>query len=134
MVDDSELDYIADFLRKVHTAHTVHTIETTRNIALIPDSQSILVYTGEVLGSSGIIVQKRYPLKYKDATEGALNSSIYALVEGIRKLNSREAITSYTRNTSLVGMKFISSGLDFYNINSGKWYANIKILAEWLTT
>ena len=134
MADDSELDYIADFLRKVHTTHTIATIETTRNINFIEDAQSILLFSGESISADRIMIKRQYPLKYKDASEGALNSSIYALCEGINKLNARETIVSYTRNTSLVGMKFISSGLDYYNIKSGIWYANVKISVTWLTT
>lgn len=132
MADDSELDYIADFLRKVHTTHTVNTAETTLNINTIIDTQSILVYPGESLSSSGIILKRQYNLQYKDATEGALNASVYALIEGIRKLNAREAITSYTRDTSLVGMQFVSSGLDFHQMKIGNWYANIKIIVTWI--
>lgn len=134
MADDSELDYIADFLRKVHTAHTVNTIETTMNINLIEDTQSILLYAGMALGASQISIKKQYHIQYKDTSEGTLNSSIYALIEGIRKLNAREAIASYTRNTSLIGMSFVSSGLDFHNIKAGLWYSNVKIIVEWLIT
>ena len=133
MADDSELDYIADFLVKVHTTHTVKTIETTRNINLISDTQSILLYAGHAMGTSGLILSKQYHLQYKDATEGALNSSIYALIEGMRKLNAREAITSYTRNTSLVGMKFLNSSKDFFQMAGGNWYANAYIIVKWLT-
>ena len=133
MADDSELDYIADFLRKVHTAHTVNTIEVTRNINLITDTQSILVYAGETMGSTMITIKRRYHLQYKDASEGVLNSSFYALIVGVKKVNARETITSYTRPTTLIGMKVISGGNDFFQMKSGNWYGNIIIEAEWLT-
>lgn len=132
IADDSELDYIADFLRKVHTTYTVATIETTRNIHTIDDTQAILLYAGESISSSGNILKRQYKLQYKDASEGVLNASFYALIEGIRKLNAREAITSYTRNTSLVGMQFVSSGLDYHQMTAGNWYANIKIIVKWI--
>ena len=35
MADDSELDYIKDFLVRVHTTHTIATIEKTLNISMI---------------------------------------------------------------------------------------------------
>jgi len=113
--------------------HTVKTIETTRNVNFHDDSQAILVYAGHALGSSGIILNKQYHLQYRDATEGALNSSIYALIEGMRKLNARETITGYTRNTSLVGMRFLNSSKDFFQPAGGNWYANIYIIVKWLT-
>ena len=91
MPDDSELDYIADFLRKIHTAHTIETIETTRSINDIIDDKSILLYAGESIGSKFITVSRRYHLQYKDTVEGTLNASLYALIEGIRKeLSSHE--------------------------------------------
>ncbi len=133
MADDSELDYIADFLTKVHTTHTVSTIEFKRNINLINDTQSILLYAGNALYTDGVILNKQYHIQYKDATEGALNSSIYALIEGIRKLNAREAITSYTRDTSLVGMRFMSSTKDYYEKAGDHWYANVYIIVKWIT-
>lgn len=129
---DSELDYIYDFLIRVNTAHTIATFETTKNIHVINDPQAILVYPGESLSSSGNIIKRQYKLQYKDASEGALNASIYALIEGIRKLNAREAIDSYTRDTSLVGMQFVSSGLDYHQMNSGNWYGNITIIVKWI--
>ena len=133
MADDSELDYIKEFLVRVHTTHTISTIETIRNVNLISDTQSILVYPGESISSSGNILKRQYTLKYRDASEGALNASIYALIEGIRKLNAREAITSYTRDTSLVGMQFVSTGLDYFQANAGSWYANnVKIIVKWI--
>ena len=57
MADDSELDYIAAFLRLVNTTHTVATIETIRNIVNIPDTQSILIYNGETMSSSMISIK-----------------------------------------------------------------------------
>ncbi len=133
MADDSELDHIANFLVRVHTTHTVKTIESTRNINLIADTQSILLYAGQALSSSGIILNKQYKISYKDASEGALNSSIYALIAGIRKLNAREAIASYERATSLVGIDFLSTGRDYYEKPAGNWYANVQIIVKWLT-
>ena len=134
MPDDSELDWIKTFLEKVHTTYTVATIETTKNINNILDTQSILVYPGESLSADRIMIKRQYALQYKDASEGALNSSIYALCEGIDKLNAREAIAAYTRPAALVGMSFVSSGLDFHKIGAGKWYANVKIIVKWLTS
>lgn len=135
MGDDSELDYIKDFLEEVHDGHTVATIETTRNIHTIADTQAILLYAGESLGASGIEIERQYHLQYKDASEGALNAAMYALIEGIRKLNARETISvTYTRESSLIGLKFISGGLDYHQMTAGNWYANILITAKWLTT
>ena len=133
MVDDSELDYIADFLRKVHTTYTVETLETTTNINIIADEQACLLYSGRALGGSGVITKKQYQIQYRNTTEGLLNATIYALIEGIRKLNAREVITSYTRDTSLIEIMFLSSGLDFHNLKSRKWYANVYIIVTWLT-
>ena len=133
MPDDSELDYIADFLRKVLTTYTVETIETTTNINTIADEQACLVYSGRALGASAVIIKKQYKIQFRNETEALLNATIYALIEGIRKLNSREVITSYTRDTSLIEMLFLSSGLDFHNLKSRKWYANVDIIVTWLT-
>jgi len=134
MADDSELDYIDTFLTALHTGYTVQTIETTRNINLIADTQSVLVFAGETMGSTILTVIRRYPLQYRDTTEGNLNAAFYALNEGIRKLNARDTIAGYTKPTSLVGMKLVSGGKDYYQIKSGSWYGNISIEAEWLTT
>jgi hypothetical protein len=133
MADDSELDYIATFIGKVNTAHTVATIETIRNINSINDNQSVLIYAGETLSNDGIIINRQYKMQYKDASEGALNSAIYALIEGIRKLNTRETITDYTKPNSLVGGAFVSGGKDYFNIGAGNWYTNVIIIMRWLT-
>lgn len=133
MADDSELDYIMTFIGKVNTTHTIASIETTKNINSINNTQSVLIYGGETLSVSGSIMKRQYHIQYKDATEGALNSSLYTLVEGIEKLNARETITDYTKPNSLVGMQFISTGLDYHSFTNGNWYANILITADWLT-
>jgi hypothetical protein len=129
-----ELAYIKTFLEKIHTTHTIATIETTKNIHMIDDTQSILVYAGESLSADRIMIKKQYNLQYIDASEGALNASIYALCEGIDKLNAREAIAAYTRPNSLVGMSFLSSGKDYHQMEAGEWYANVKIIVKWLTS
>lgn len=129
-----ELAYIKTFIEKVNTTHTVATIETTKNIHTIADTQAVLIYPGESLSADRIMVKRQYKLQYKDATEGALNASIYALCEGIDKLNAREVITAYTRPTSLVGMSFVSSGLDYHQMIAKEWYANITITVTWLTS
>lgn len=135
MVLNSELDYLQDFIGKINTTHTVNTIETIRNINLIADTQGVLIFTGEIVGTGSYSLRKRYPIQYKDATEGALNTAMYNLTEGIRKLNAREVITSYTRPNSLIGINFISSGTEYFNIKAGVWYGNnITIEAEWLIT
>jgi len=134
MADDSELDYIKTFLEKVHTTHTIATIETTKNIHMINDTQAILVYAGESLSADRIMIKKQYSLQFKDASEGALNSSIYALCEGIDKLNARETIAAYTKPNSLVGMSFLSSGKDYHQMVAGQWFANVKIIVKWLTS
>lgn len=134
MADDSELDYIATFLGKVHTTHTIKTIETTRNINLIADTQSILVYAGETIKSDIITIKRYYHLQYKDTTEAALNASLYGLNEGIRKANARITITDWTRPSSLIGLKIISGSADYFQIKGGNWYGNVIIEAEWLTT
>ena len=112
----------------------IATIETTTNIHLIEDTQSILVYAGESLSADRIMIKRQYALQYKDATEGALNSSIYALCEGIDKLNARETITAYTKPNSLVGMSFLSGGKDYHQMTAGQWFANVKIIVKWLTS
>ena len=133
MADDSELDYIADFLRKVLTTYTVETLETTTNINYINDEQACLVFSGRALGASGVIAKKQYQIQFRNETEALLNATIYALIEGIRKLNARETITSYKRDTSLIEIMFLSSGLDFHNLKAKKWYANVYIIVTWLT-
>ena len=130
----SELASIKTFLEKVHTAHTVATIETTKNIHMINDTQAILVYAGQSLSADRIMIKRQYALQYKDATEAALNASIYALCEGIDKLNARETITAYTKPAALVGMSFLSSGKDYHQMTAGNWYTNIQIISKWLTS
>ncbi len=130
----AELAFILDFLAKVHTAHTAKDITTTRNINLINDTQSILLYAGHILGYDGLHLIKQYHVQYKDATEAALNASIYALIEGIKKLNKREAIASYTRDTSLVGIDFLLSSKDYYEKAGEHWYANVYIIVKWRTS
>ncbi len=114
--------------------HTVATIQTTRNINLIADTKSILVYAGHVLGFDGLHLSKQYHLQYRDEDEGKLNATIYALIEGIKKLNKREAITSYTRNTSLVGIDFLLSSKDYFEKAGNHWYANVYIIVKWRTS
>jgi len=112
----------------------IDTIETTRNIHMINDTQSILVYAGESLSADRIMIKRQYNLQFKDASEGALNANIYALCEGMDKLNARETITAYTKPASLIGISFLSGGKDYHQMTAGEWYTNIKIIAKWLTS
>jgi len=51
---------------------------------------------------------------------------------GIKDLNERTAIASYTKPASLIGLEILLGNKDFFSASSQQWYTTITIIAEWL--
>lgn len=135
MVDDSELDYIVTFLGKVHTVATVGQIETYGNIMLVADTQKMFVLPGELIGSSFYSHTKRYKVQVSETSEANLTTALNNIIIGIWKLNTRQAITSYTRPTTLMNIELASGSTKaFYNAKTKRWDMDIFLDIEWSTS
>lgn len=135
MADDSELDYIAAFLGKVHTVATVGQIETYGHIGLIADTQKMFVLPGELLGSDGDdFYWKRYKVQISETSEANLTTAINNILIGIRKFNKRTAIAGFTRPATMCHMRFGNSIKSYYNAKTKRWDVDIMIDIEWSTS
>lgn len=134
MPDDSELDYIRTFLGKVHTVATVKQISEVKNISLINDTQRILVYPGEIIKTDYNYFVKRYLVKISETSEANLTTALNNIIDGINKLNKREAITEYTKPGVLVGAELVNSNKPFENSQTKRWDLDINIDFEWVTS
>ena len=132
---DSLLDYIAAFTTRIHTVATSSTYDITPYIDDIVDAteQKILVYPGEYLGSFGDYYTTRHLVKISETSAVNLKTALNNIQIGIGKLNRREAITSYTRETTLIYCKFAYTNKPF-KITSGKWYIDLYLDFTWTTS
>jgi c-di-AMP phosphodiesterase-like protein len=131
MVDDSELDYIRTFLGKVHTAATAMQIEEAGNLALINDTQRMLVFPGEILSVSSTRITKRYLVKVSETGEATLTTAINNIQIGILKANRRQTITAWTKPASWCTIRFANSNKQFYNLKTKRWDCDIYLDIEW---
>ena len=135
MVDDSELDYIRTFLNCVHTAATTKHIQEVGNLLMVADTQKMLLFPPEILGSDGDdFMWKRYMVKVSETSEANLTTAINNILIGIKKFNKRIAITSFTRPTTMCHMKWSNSNKAYFNFKSKRFELDIWIDIEWSTS
>jgi hypothetical protein len=121
LVDATHLDYIRTFLGKVHTVATVKHFVEQRSLEEINDTSRMLIYPGEILGSYSNVVQERYVVKLYEESEALLITAINNIITGCWKLNSRQAITSYTRPAAFIYCEFKFSNKVFVNAENYFW-------------
>lgn len=138
MPDDSELDYVRTFLHCVHTVATVkHKFETGK-ATNINDTQKMIVYPPELIGSDGDdFYWKRYLIKITETSEANLSTALNNIFIGIRKFNKRTPITSFTRPGTMCHMRFANANKAHFTKKSatnGIWGQDIYIDVEWSTS
>ena len=134
MADDSELDYLRTFLGKVHTGATANSLSEKRNISQIADTQRMLIFPPEIMGSVGEdFVWKRYKVQVSEPTEAGMTTAINNVLIGIKKINKRTAITDFTRPSSLCHMKWANSTKAFEDPYTKRWGCSFMLDVEWST-
>lgn len=131
MPDDSELDYVRTFLGKVHTAATAKHKDETGKLALIADTQRILVFPGELIGTLDYIYQKRFKVQVSETSEANLTTALNNIINGIYKFNTRQTISGYTRPSSMIHILLREAGETKNNKKSGRWSCEIKLDIDW---
>jgi len=133
MADDSELDYIKTFLGLVHTTMTFAHFSETRDITSIADTERGLIYPPEIMNINNLFTIKRYSVLLSADTEANLTAAINNIAIGANKLNRRQTITSYTRETSLTHVVLINGNKAFEN-NKKRWDQTISLDITWIVS
>lgn len=131
----NEMANISDFLGKVHTTATVKTYSEVKNISLINDTDRMLIYPGEIIGKPyANRYLKRFLVKISQTSEANMMIALNNIQIGIIKLNTRQAIGSYTKPSTLVGMELFGSKKAFENPQTKRWDIDIWLDVEWTTS
>lgn len=132
MVDNSELEYLRTFLGAAHSDATAKHKYEVGKMALINDTQKIMIEPGELLGlEKEDWYSKRYLVKLSEASEENLMVSLANIIAGIGKLNRRETITDYTRPSTLCHISIPYGQSTKKNNKSGRWSMALYIDVEW---
>ena len=131
MADDSELDYVRTFLNKVHTVMTFKSFSEARVITAINDTQRGLVYPPELMSATDNYTIKRFDVLLSETTEANLTTAISNILLGIKKLNRREAITTYTRPAALCNIKLMKGTKAFEQGTTKRWNQTITLDIMW---
>jgi hypothetical protein len=115
LVDATHLDYIRTFLGKVHTTATVKHYVEQRKIGEgdIIDTSSMLVYPGELVNVHSNTILLRYKVTLFEQSEALMIAAINDIITGCWKLNTRQAITSYTRPAAFIHAEVALSNKPF---------------------
>ena len=131
MADDSELDYVRTFLGAVHTAMTFKSFSETKVITAIDDTQRGLVYPPELMSATDNYTIKRFDVLLSETNEANLTTAISNILAGIKKLNRREAITSYTRPAVLCNIKLMKGTKAWEHSTTKRWNQTIILDIMW---
>lgn len=79
---------------------------------------------------------KRYKIEIVELTEAGAELAINNIVDGVLALNkpSRTEISGYTRPSTLISGKFVSSNILLNEETNGKWKITIIIEIKWCTS
>lgn len=131
----SDLDCVRTFLLKVHTPATTKHIDETAKITRINDTQRIMVYQGELMGSNGDdFFWKRYKVVISETSAANLITALNNIFIGIKKFNKRTAITGFTRPATMCHMKYGKSTEAKHKKNTPHWMCELWIDVEWSTS
>ena len=138
MADDSELDWIRDFFAKVLTTSTVkHKNESEAGIddMLVYSTATSKVWIdhGEPVMFDTGIYEKLHIIELQESSELLLQTMLRNIIDGVSKLNHRETIASYTKPSTLVGMK-IRLGNKITNSNDGRFKMDLQVIVKWVTS
>ena len=134
----THLEDIRTFLGKVHTAATAkHVGEHGTKIDSIVDAtfQRILVFPGELIGHD-LFYTERYLVQLSETSEANLITAFNNIIDGIKKFNRRQAITSwvYASYPTMCHIRFANGKKAFKNFSTKRWYRDIFIDIEWSTS
>jgi len=127
MVDDSNLDYIVTFLGKCHTTATVNSYTTIKNINFINDTERILVYPPEIISVDNNHYVERYMVKLSEVDEAGILGMRNDIIDNIIKLNTRQTIAAYTRETTLLYAEIMHSNKAFEHGTTKRWEQDLFI-------
>jgi len=133
----TQLDDVRTFLLRVCTASTPkHVVEHGNNVHTIIDvtKQKLLVKQGELIGTDNNVYTKRYKILSSQPTEALLTTTINNLIDGINKLNLRQAIASYTRPSTLIWMELVSVNEGKVNFKNSNWDNQIILDVSYTTS
>lgn len=122
----------------MHTLATVkHFGETSKEIDKIVDAsfQRMLVYAGEPIGSNYKFYTERHKVRIAETSEANLIVAFNNIIDGIEKLNARQAITGwvYASYPTLCSIEFVN-GMEAERARTNRWYRNIFIDVKWSTS
>lgn len=134
MADDSEMDYLRTFLGYIHTTATVKHYTELRNLNAIQDTSRMLIYPPEMTGATPFYTEKLFKVTLVEATEALMMAAINNIIIGCWKLNTRQAITSYTRPATFIQCKVVSSNQAYENGQTKYWFQDIKLKCKFTTS
>jgi len=131
MPDDSELDYLKTFIEEATTALIVNTYETIRKLKRITTGKKCLIEPGEFLSIDGQFYKKRYRLLLTLENEVNMTSILNEIIDGIVVFNKRGAGFTYPSVMCNITFRYSTK---FFAEGSNKWYGNIYLDIEWVTS
>ena len=131
MADDSELDYLRTFLGKVHTAATVKHLEEAGRLLEINDTQKMLVFPPEIIAVNETMITKRYLVKISESSEANLTTALNNIQIGIRKANTWQTITAWTRPSTWCNVFIANSTKAFFNTKTKRYDVDLYIDIIW---
>jgi len=129
MVDDSNLDYIVTFLGKCHTTATVKSFTAVRNVnaSAYNDTERMLVYPPELISVDNNHYVERYMVKLSEVDEAGILGMRNDIIDNIIKLNTRQTIAAYTRETTLLYAEIMHSNKAFEHGTTKRWEQDLFI-------
>lgn len=134
MADDSNLDYVRTFIAACHTTATVKQFSEAKNINLINDTERILIYPPELISVDFNHYTERYMVKLSEVNEAGLLGMRNDIITNIEKLNKRETIAGYTRETTLLNAILKYSNKAFEIGITKRWEQDLFIDFEFSTS
>ena len=96
MADDSELDYLRTFFRKVCLQSTVGHFSEIKKIDSLNNTRRVLIYPPELINVDGKFYNKRYKLQLSCDSEANLMETFNRMVEGIEQLQRGTTVGAYS--------------------------------------
>ena len=100
MVDDSELDYLRTFFRKVCLQSTVGHFSEIKKIDSLNNTRRVLIYPPELMNIDGKFYNKRYKLQLSSDSEANLMETFNRIVEGIQNLQRGNTVGALSAGVS----------------------------------
>jgi len=118
-------------------ATTKHFPEEAGILKNIADTQRMLVFPPELMGSDGEdFYWKRYKVQVSESSEANLMTALNNIIIGIKKFNKRTTITGFTYAscTTMCHMKLGRSGPVEAKAKNARWDCDVWLDVEWSTS